>query len=113
MPLQTDPTVIFAMRKAGRWNGNIRKKDLEIDSPYNTYRVAGLPPGPIASPGRGSLLAVIEPAPVRDLYFVSRNDGTHEFSETLGQHNRAVERYQRQRRGGPSSAADPGASKAS
>lgn len=107
MPLQTDPTVIFAMRKAGTWNGNIRKKDLDIESPYNTYRVAGLPPGPIASPGRESLLAVLEPAPVRDLYFVSRNDGTHEFSETLREHNEAVDRYQRSRRGGRSSTAGP------
>jgi UPF0755 protein len=95
MRLQTDPTVIYAMRKAGRWNGNIRKQDLDLDSPYNTYRTAGLPPGPIASPGRESLLAVLQPAPVRDLYFVSRNDGSHEFSETLAQHERAVGRYQR------------------
>jgi len=111
MPLQTDPTVIFAMRKAGTWNGNIRKKDLDIDSPYNTYRVAGLPPGPIASPGRESLLAVLDPAQVKDLYFVSRNDGTHEFSETLREHNQAVDRYQRFRRGKRSSA--EGTSKAS
>lgn len=97
MPLQTDPTVIFALRRAGRWDGNIRKKDLEIDSPYNTYRRAGLPPGPIASPGRAALLAVLDPAPVADLYFVSRNDGSHEFNETLAAHERAVDRYQRRR----------------
>jgi UPF0755 protein len=97
MPLQTDPTVIYAMRLAGRWNGNIRREDLEIDSPYNTYRHAGLPPGPIASPGREALLAVLDPAFGKDLYFVSRNDGSHEFSETLVQHNRAVDRYQRRR----------------
>jgi UPF0755 protein len=97
MPLQTDPTVIFALRKAGRWDGNIRKRDLDIDSPYNTYRVAGLPPGPIASPGREAIRAVIDPAPSRDLYFVSRNDGTHQFSETLADHERAVTRYQRRR----------------
>jgi UPF0755 protein len=95
MRLQTDPTVIFALRKAGRWDGNIRKPDLDLDSPYNTYRYAGLPPGPIASPGRESLLAVLRPAPVEDLYFVSRNDGSHEFSETLAEHERAVDRYQR------------------
>jgi UPF0755 protein len=95
MRLQTDPSVIYALRQAGRWDGNIRKRDLELDSPYNTYRNAGLPPGPIASPGRESLLAVLQPAPVKDLYFVSRNDGSHEFSETLAEHERAVDRYQR------------------
>ena len=95
MPLQTDPTVIYALRLAGRWDGNIRKEDLLIDSPYNTYRHPGLPPGPIASPGREALLAVIEPAVTNDLYFVSRNDGTHEFSESLAEHERAVTRYQR------------------
>lgn len=95
MLLQADPTVIYALRKAGRYDGNIRKKDLELDSPYNTYRYPGLPPGPIASPGRGSILAVLEPLPVKDLYFVSRNDGTHEFNETLRQHELAVNRYQR------------------
>ena len=96
MLLQTDPTVIYALKLAGRWNGNIRKADLQMASPYNTYRVAGLPPGPIASPGRASLLAALDPAPVPDLYFVSRNDGTHEFSATLAEHARAVDRYQRQ-----------------
>ncbi len=99
MPLQTDPSVIYALRLAGRWDGNIRKEDLLIDSPYNTYRHPGLPPGPIASPGREALLAVIEPAATKDLYFVSRNDGTHEFNESLAEHERAVTRYQR-RRGG-------------
>jgi UPF0755 protein len=97
MPLQTDPTVIYAMRKAGRWDGNIRKRDLDIDSPYNTYRHPGLPPGPIASPGRESILAVLHPADSKDLYFVSRNDGSHQFSVTLEEHNRAVERYQKHR----------------
>ena len=101
MLLQTDPTVIFALRKAGTYDGNIRKKDLEIESPYNTYRHPGLPPGPIASPGREALGAVLHPAPVKDLYFVSRNDGTHHFSETLAEHERAVTRYQRQRQSGP------------
>jgi UPF0755 protein len=97
MLLQTDPTVIYALKKGGRYDGNIRKKDLDIDSPYNTYRFAGLPPGPIASPGKGALLAVLEPAQTKDLYFVSRNDGTHEFNETLGAHEQAVDRYQRHR----------------
>jgi UPF0755 protein len=94
MPLQTDPSIIYALKKAGRWDGNIRKPDFDIESPYNTYRRGGLPPGPLGSPGRESILAVIEPAPTKDLYFVSRNDGTHEFSETLEAHNRAVTRYQ-------------------
>ncbi len=105
MLLQTDPTVIYALRLAGRWDGNIRKKDLDIDSPYNTYRYPGLPPGPIASPGREALLAVIAPAEGKDLYFVSRNDGTHQFSETLADHNRAVDRYQRHGRSSRSEAA--------
>jgi UPF0755 protein len=108
MRLQTDPTVIYALRKAGRWDGNIRKQDLELDSPYNTYRYAGLPPGPIGSPGRAAILAVLEPAPVDDLYFVSRNDGTHEFSETLTDHERAVDRFQRYRRSMRMPAAAPG-----
>jgi peptidoglycan lytic transglycosylase G len=97
MPLQTDPSIIYALKKAGRWDGNIRKADFDIDSPYNTYRRAGLPPGPLGSPGREAILAVIDPAPTKELYFVSRNDGTHEFSETLDAHNRAVTRYQRRR----------------
>lgn len=97
MPLQTDPSVIYAMKRAGRWDGNIRKRDLDIDSPYNTYRRAGLPPGPLGSPGREALRAVLDPAETRELYFVSRNDGSHEFSETLVEHNRAVNRYQRRR----------------
>ena len=97
MPLQTDPTVIYALRRAGSWDGNIRKKDLDVDSPYNTYRHAGLPPGPIGNPGRESLQAVLQPAKVADLYFVSRNDGSHEFSQTLAEHERAVDRYQRHR----------------
>ena len=97
MLLQTDPTVIYALRKAGAYDGNIRKKDLALDSPYNTYKCPGLPPGPIASPGREAIEAVAGPADVKDLYFVSRNDGTHEFSETLAEHERAVDRYQRRR----------------
>ena len=112
MLLQTDPTVIYALRKAGRYDGNIRKGDLEIDSPYNTYKYAGLPPGPIASPGRASLHAVVHPAAVPDLYFVSRNDGSHEFSRTLAEHQRWVNIYQRRRGTPPASspAAAPGPS---
>ena len=95
MLLQTDPTIIYALKQEGRWNGNIRRKDLERDSPYNTYLHPGLPPGPIGSPGREAIRAILQPADTRDLYFVSRNDGTHQFSETLTEHNRAVDRYQR------------------
>jgi UPF0755 protein len=97
MPLQCDPTVIYAMMLRGRWNGNIRRADLALDSPYNTYRYPGLPPGPIASPGRASIEAALRPADVPYLYFVSRNDGTHVFSRTLAEHNRAVNQYQRGR----------------
>ena len=97
MPLQTDPTVIYALRKAGTYDGNIRKGDLDVDSPYNTYRFPGLPPGPIASPGRASLQAALHPADSRELYFVSKNDGSHQFSETLAEHERWVNLYQRHR----------------
>jgi peptidoglycan lytic transglycosylase G len=107
MPLQTDPTVIYALRKAGSYDGNIRKEDLSMDSPYNTYRYPGLPPGPIGSPGRAALQAVMQPADVKDLYFVSRNDGTHVFSETLADHERAVTVYQRHRRGLPAPSPAP------
>lgn len=93
--LAADPTVIYALKRIGRWNGNIRRDDLRMDSPYNTYRYAGLPPGPICSPGLASLVAASEPADVPYLYFVSRNDGTHVFSETLAEHNRNVEQWQR------------------
>ncbi len=94
--LAADPTVIYALKRLGRWNGNIRREDLRVDSPYNTYRYAGLPPGPICSPGLASLAAAAAPAEVPYLYFVSRNDGTHVFSETLAEHSRNVERWQRQ-----------------
>jgi UPF0755 protein len=94
MPLQCDPTVIYALVKAGRYDGNIHKDDLSFDSPYNTYRYPGLPPGPIASPGRASLEAAVHPADADYLYFVSRNDGTHAFARTLEEHNRNVQQYQ-------------------
>ena len=96
MGLQCDPTVIYALERAGRFTGNLRREDLLFDSPYNTYRYAGLPPGPIASPGRASLEAAVRPADVPYLYFVSRNDGSHEFAATLAEHNANVERWQRQ-----------------
>jgi UPF0755 protein len=95
MPLQCDPTVIYALMLAGRWNGNLRRVDLQMDSPYNTYKVRGLPPGPIASPGRASMEAAIRPADVPYLYFVSRNDGSHVFARTLAEHNRNVARFQK------------------
>jgi UPF0755 protein len=102
MPLQTDPTVIYALQLAGRYDGNIRRADLQIDSPYNTYRHRGLPPGPIAAPGKASLEAAVNPADVEYLYFVSRNDGSHVFARTLTEHNRNVQEWQieyfRQRR---------------
>jgi UPF0755 protein len=103
MGMQADPTVIYALQKAGRYDGNLTRADLQFDSPYNTYRYAGLPPGPIASPGRASLQAVVRPAAVDYLYFVSRNDGTHVFASTLAEHNRNVQQWQvqyfRDRRG--------------
>lgn len=94
MGMQADPTVIYALQKAGRYDGNISKADLAFDSPYNTYRTAGLPPGPIAAPGRASLEAALKPADVKYLYFVSRNDGSHAFAETLEDHNRNVQEWQ-------------------
>lgn len=94
MPLQADPTVIFALVAAGRFDGNLTREGLQFDSPYNTYRYPGLPPGPIAAPGRGSLQAAVRPADVDFLYFVSRNDGSHVFARTLDEHNRNVFRYQ-------------------
>lgn len=92
MKLQTDPTVIFAMGHG--YNGNIRRKDLEIDSPYNTYLYTGLPPTPIALAGRASLHAALHPARGSALYFVAKGDGSHHFSETLAEHNAAVAKYQ-------------------
>ena len=99
MPLQSDPTVIYGiLYTRGSFDGNIRKRDLQADTPYNTYKHGGLPPGPIASTTIESIRAVLDPADVPYLYFVSRNDGTHEFSKTLREHTRAVNRYQRSRR---------------
>jgi UPF0755 protein len=94
MGLQCDPTVIYALQRAGRYDGNIRRDDLMFDSPYNTYRYPGLPPGPIAAPGKGSLEAAANPADNDFLYFVSRNDGSHEFARTLSEHNRNVQKFQ-------------------
>jgi UPF0755 protein len=94
MPLQSDPTVIYGIEK---FDGNLTRKHLRTPTPFNTYTNRGLPPGPIASPGLKALLAVLEPAESDFLYFVSRNDGTHQFSRNLADHNRAVNRFQRAR----------------
>jgi len=95
IPLQSDPTVIYALPD---FDGNLKRVHLKIDSPYNTYRWPGLPPGPIANPGRASLYATLYPDPVDYLFFVSRNDGTHYFSSSIREHNRAVAKYQQKRR---------------
>ena len=95
MPLQTDPTVIYGMGAA--FDGNLRKRDLQADTPYNTYTRRGLPPTPISMPGKASLLAAVRPQPSRALYFVARGDGSSEFSEDLAAHNRAVNKFQRGR----------------
>ncbi len=92
MRLQTDPTVIYGL--GSRFDGNLKRRDLASDSPYNTYMHAGLPPTPIALPGLASIHAALHPAPGNALYFVSRGDGSHEFSATLEAHNKAVRRYQ-------------------
>jgi len=92
MPLQSDPTVIYGIPDFG---GDLTRADLTRFSPYNTYVVGGLPPGPIANPGLAAIDAALAPADSGALYFVSRNDGSHEFSTTLADHNRAVARYQR------------------
>jgi UPF0755 protein len=93
MPLQTDPTVIYGLGEA--FDGNLRKRDLLADTPYNTYTRGGLPPTPIAMPGLASLRAAVKPQPTKALYFVARGDGSSVFSETLADHNRAVNQYQR------------------
>lgn len=93
MMLQTDPTVIYGM--GDRYRGNIRKKDLQTDTPYNTYTRVGLPPTPIALPGTAALAAALNPARTNALYFVARGDGTSQFSGTLTEHNQAVNKYQR------------------
>jgi UPF0755 protein len=103
MGMQADPTVIYALQRAGRFDGNLSREDLQFDSPYNTYRYPGLPPGPIAAPGLASIEAAVRPAAVSHLYFVSRNDGSHVFADTLAEHNRNVQQWQvqyfRERRG--------------
>jgi len=94
MLLGADPTVIYALKLAGHWDGNIHKTDLQIDSPYNTYRFHGLPPGPIANPGLASLRAAAAPAKSDYLYFVAKHDGTHAFATNLADHEHNVQVYQ-------------------
>jgi len=93
MLLQTDPTIIYGLGE--RFDGNLRKRDLLTDGPYNSYTRAGLPPTPIALPGRAAIDAALKPATTDALYFVARGDGTSQFSNSLDAHNRAVDRYQR------------------
>ncbi|RLJ03269.1 MAG: endolytic transglycosylase MltG, partial [Candidatus Aenigmatarchaeota archaeon] len=95
MRLESDPTVIYGLKN---FDGNLKKKDLRTPGPYNTYLNYGLPPGPIANPGRESLMAVLKPAKTNYLYFVAKNDGSHHFSASLSEHNKAVYRYQKRRR---------------
>jgi UPF0755 protein len=92
MRLQTDPTVIYGM--GARFDGDLRRDDLKAPTPYNTYMITGLPPTPIALPGRAALHAALHPAPGNDLYFVARGDGGHVFSATLERHNQAVREFQ-------------------
>jgi len=99
MPLQTDPTVIYGLGEA--FDGNLRKRDLQTDGAFNTYTRAGLPPSPIALPGEAALQAVVKPTPSKALYFVARGDGSSAFSDSLADHNRAVNKYQLQRKPGP------------
>jgi UPF0755 protein len=94
MRLQSDPTVIYGIKD---FDGNLRREDLTTLTPYNTYMVSGIPPGPISNPGRLSLLAVLSPAKEQYLYFVSRNDGTHQFSNTFKEHGLAVATYQKKK----------------
>lgn len=95
IPLQTDPTVIYGIKD---FDGNITRKHLKTPTPYNTYLIRGLPPGPIASPGLAAMEAAVRPAESKYLYFVARGDGGHQFSKTLKEHNAAVRKYQLRRR---------------
>ncbi|MCG6871102.1 MAG: endolytic transglycosylase MltG [Gammaproteobacteria bacterium] len=105
MRLQTDPTVIYGLGAA--FDGNLRRRDLEADTPYNTYTRTGLPPTPIALAGREAIVAVLHPADTKALYFVARGDGSHEFSQTLEQHNEAVIQFQLKGRRRPFSSFPP------
>lgn len=112
MPLQCDPTVVYALELAGQYSGALEAKDIPFESPYNTYRHSGLPPGPIANPGDASLRAALAPAKTDYLYFVADTNGGHFFSKTLAEHNRNVNKYRQrlaQERDATSSAAAPAA----
>jgi UPF0755 protein len=98
MLLQCDPTVVFALKRRNEWKGRLLRVHWEVDDPYNTYRYAGLPPGPINSPGRAALAAAITPQETSYLYFVAKPGGGHAFSRTLAEHNRAVARLMSSRR---------------
>jgi UPF0755 protein len=100
MPLQSDPTVIYGLKD---FDGNLTRKHLVDTTPYNTYKIAALPPGPICNPSLSSIRAALQPAQVSYLYFVSKNDGTHSFSETIEEHNQAVKTYQPVREPSPRS----------
>jgi len=95
MKLDCDPTIIYILKLEGRFKDRLRTRDLKYDSPFNTYLYSGLPPGPIANPGRGSLEAALYPTDEKFLYFVSKNDGSHYFSQTFREHQNAVNKYQR------------------
>jgi len=95
MKLDCDPTIIYALKRTGPFEGRLRTKDLKFDSPYNTYLYPGLPPGPIANPGRESLEAALNPGDADFFYFVARNDGSHQFSRTYAEHRSAVNKYRR------------------
>ncbi len=95
MKLDCDPTIIYVLKLEGRFKNRLRTRDLKYDSPFNTYLYSGLPPGPIANPGRGSLEAALYPTDEKFLYFVSKNDGSHHFSQTFREHQNAVNKYQR------------------
>ena len=97
MKLDCDPTILYALKKEGRSKTRLLIRDLKFKSPYNTYLHRGLPPGPICNPGRGSLQAALYPAEEKFLYFVSKNDGSHHFSRTFKEHQRAVIKYRKQR----------------
>jgi UPF0755 protein len=111
MPLQCDPTVVYGLVRAGRYRGSLSHEEMGFDDPYNTYLHRGLPPSPICSPGRAALEAALDPAPSDYLYFVSQNDGSHRFSRSLDEHNRAVARFRervtRDGRGGSTAAGSP------
>ncbi len=95
MRLQSDPTVIYGIEN---FSGKITRKQLRNSTPYNTYTIPGLPVGPICNPGRGALSAALNPAETEYFYFVSKNDGTHQFSISLPEHNRAVRKYQKKKK---------------